>query len=113
MPFNFIKLKQEFFWKTYEHILEHGWPHLIIVYEGDTDYYTIVLLAFNDEKGYFRKMEMPLPIMEKEAEMGNELAKLMLKSISDGADNVKRVPRTLWGKVPVRDLFEMLKEKLP
>ena len=54
---------------------------------------------------------MPLPIMEKEAEMGNELAKLMLKSISDGADNVKRVPRTLWGKVPVRDLFEMLKNR--
>ena len=108
MCFNFIKLKQEFFWKVYGHLLECDWPHMVIVYEGDTDYYTIILVAFHDEKRYFRKMEMPLPVMQAEAEKGNELAKLLLKNISDGADNVKREPRTLWGKVPVRDLYGML-----
>jgi len=111
MSFEFIKLKQKFFFDTYKLLLEHNWRHYIIVYEGDPDYYTIVLLAFKDEKGYFRKMEMPLPILQKEAEGEfKELAKHLLDMVNNNAENVKRVPREIWGKVPVRDLYEMIRK---
>lgn len=108
--FEFIKLKQKFFFDTYRLLIDCSWPHRILVYDGDPEYYTIITIVFKDEKNYFRHMEMPLPILQQEADEGEfqELAKHILEQISKNAGHVKHLSREIWGKIPIRDVYEMI-----
>jgi len=115
VPFNFIKLKEKFFFETYRHLIEYGWPHRVLVYE-DTDtadgYYTMVVIAFYDELRYFRHMHIPLPRLKIIAD-GNaqpeyaEFAKLLLDEVN--SNEAIRVPRTIYGKVPIKDIYDASK----
>lgn len=110
MTFNFIRMKQDFFFQVYQHLLEERWMHRVIVFEGDTDYYTVVLIAFYDEKGYFRRFEMPLPILEEEAKH-RDVAKTLLDKVYNDSEEVVRVPRTLWGLIPTRELYNKITQR--
>jgi len=107
MPFNFIKLKQDFLFAVYKHLREEEWDYRILVFEGDDEYYHIVTIAFYDEKGYFRRMEIPLPILKAEAE-NRDAAKKLLEEINNDSNRVVRLPRMLWGTMPLREIYETI-----
>lgn len=104
--FEYIKLKEKHFFETCRMLMECNWPYKIVFFEDTgNDYYSMVTITFSDEAKYFRHLHIPYPRLQDIAENGEEYAEIaenILKRI--GNREVIIVPRTIWGKIHIRDI---------
>ena len=111
--FCFTILKKRFTYLVYKHLRQHNWDYLMLVFEGDNPYHSIVAIMFRDERDYFRKFEVPLPILKRDAEKAKEVSDDPLLQVAvemlEESKNARRVPRTLWGKMKSADIYNLLK----
>ena len=108
--FEYIKLKEEHFLKACKMLIECNWAHKIVLFEDTSDYYTMVSVTFRDEAKYFRHIHIPLPRLQKIVEEEGEYSKIaeqILKKIENG--EAITVPRTIWGKMHIKDIVEVSK----
>ena len=108
-------------------LLECNISHAVVIFESDESaYYTLVAVMFNDEKGYFRMIDFPYPVLltlsigfaksddEREQELGKVAKSLydIVTNTLDGEekpDNVFVMPRDVWGKMPFREIYERVR----
>jgi len=108
--FSFTILKKRFTYLVYRHLKRHNWKYLMLVFEGK-DSKGLVAIMFHDEHGYFRRLEVPLPILLRDAEKAGKADDPLLsvaKEILEEAKTAKRLPLTLWGKIPAREIYRIV-----
>lgn len=112
--FKYTLIKNRFTYFVYGYLKKHGWPYVVVVFEDDhgDSYYDVVAIMFNDEKGYFRVHEIPYPIIVDDAENSkNEEVRKLSSELLIELESAYRVPRVLWGRFPLRDIYETVKRK--
>lgn len=110
--FEYLKLKEGHFFKAYEMLIKFKWPHRLVLFE-DTEtpdgYYSIVSITFTDEARYFRHLHIPLPRLQRIVENGEDYAELAEEILERVNNEAIRVPRTIWGKIHIKDIVEAFK----
>lgn len=112
--FYYTKIKNRFLFFIYHYLKKHGWDYKVVVFEDEDEnrYYDIVTIMFTDDKGYFRVYEIPYPIVAYEAHYSsNDVVRKVAKELMKEADEGTKLPRLLWRKFPLREIYESISRK--
>jgi len=116
--FSFAILKKRFTYLVYKWLKYHNYPFKLFIYEDSNHWKDMVVISFYDEHGYFRKLEVPLPILKRDAEKAESgkadddpLISIAKELLEDSEKNAIRIPRSYWSRIPHKDIHDLMSKK--